>query len=94
MSELLILTTGVAWVARSLAAGDATARARRTSGSTSGAAPLDLGVGAWLLLSVISLSWAVQRGAAVTELRALVLEPAVFFLILRASLREGSRWYG
>ncbi len=31
MSELLILTTGVAWVARSLAAGDATDRARRTS---------------------------------------------------------------
>ncbi len=45
-------------------------------------------MGAWLLLSVISLSWAEQRGAAVTELRALVLEPAVFYLILRASLRE------
>ena len=89
MSELLILTTGVAWVARSLAAwGSNRQSAAHFPAALPALTPLDLGVGAWLLLSVISLSWAEQRGAAVTELRALVLEPAVFYLILRASLRE------
>ncbi len=50
--------------------------------------PLDYGVIAWLVLGAISLAWAEQRGAALTELRTLILEPRLFYLILRATVRD------
>jgi O-antigen ligase len=44
---------------------------------------LDWAVGAWLVLAVISLMWAQQRGPALTELRTLVVEPVLFYVVLR-----------
>ncbi len=44
---------------------------------------LDLAVGCLVLLALISLLWAVHRDQALTELRTLILEPAIFFLLLR-----------
>lgn len=89
MSELLILVTGAGWALRSLAVwGRSRQSAAHFPTVDRQLTPLDLGVGAWLLLGVISLAWAEQRGAAFTELRTLLLEPALFYVILRASLRD------
>lgn len=44
---------------------------------------LDLAVLMWLVLGVLSLFWAEIRSNAVTELRVLILEPALFYVIVR-----------
>lgn len=44
---------------------------------------LDLAVGCLVLLALLSLSWAQHRDHAVIELRTLIIEPAIFFLLLR-----------
>jgi len=44
---------------------------------------MDIAVGGIVLFAVISLLWAQQRDAAVTELRTLIVEPAIFYLLLR-----------
>jgi O-antigen ligase len=38
----------------------------------------------WVTLGIVSLSWATYRGFAITELRTLIIEPALFYLILRS----------
>ncbi|MEO8394329.1 MAG: O-antigen ligase family protein, partial [Chloroflexota bacterium] len=91
MSELVILITTAAWILRSLAAWGRI----RQSGAHQFAplslrshfTPLDYGVGALVVLGALSLTWAEQRGAALTEWRTLLLEPALFYLILRTSAR-------
>ena len=44
---------------------------------------LDLAIGCLVLLALLSLLWAGQREQALTELRTLIIEPAIFFLLLR-----------
>lgn len=89
MSELLIVTTGIAWGLRSLAAwGRRRQSAAHFPAARPALQPLDISVGAWLLLGVISLAWAEQRGAAFTELRTLLVEPALFYLMLRVHVRD------
>src|SRR5690606_35172835 len=44
---------------------------------------LDWGVVAWAALGILSLTWATYSDTAFTELRTLILEPALFYLILR-----------
>jgi O-antigen ligase len=91
MSELVILITGASWLLRQLATWG---RARQ---ATNSAYPgpslyerlrrlnaLDWGVLAWVVLGVISLSWATTTTTATTELRTLILEPSLLYLILRS----------
>ena len=92
MSELVILITAAAWTLRSLATWGRT----RQTGAQHFAmtslrdkfTPLDYGVGALLLLGALSITWAEQRGAAFTEWRTMLLEPALFYLILRTTARN------
>lgn len=44
---------------------------------------LDLAIGCLVLLALLSLFWAQHRDHALTELRTLIIEPAIFFLLLR-----------
>ncbi|MCY3796590.1 MAG: O-antigen ligase family protein [Chloroflexi bacterium] len=44
---------------------------------------LDLAVGCLVVLALLSLLWAQHRDHALTELRTLIIEPAMFFLLLR-----------
>jgi O-antigen ligase len=85
------LVTGAAWVLRSLAEWG---RNRQSAAHfanrslRSRLTPLDYGVGALLLLGLISVIWAEQRGAAITEWRTLLFEPALFYLILRTTAHD------
>lgn len=91
MSELVILLSGAAGLLRTLATWG---RNRQTAvhfpsvSLASQLIPLDYGVAALVLLGAVSLAWAGQRGAALTELRTLLIEPALFYLILRTSARD------
>ena len=49
---------------------------------------LDLAVGCLVVLALLSLLWAQHRDQALTELRTLILEPAIFFLLLRLASRN------
>ncbi len=58
-----------------------------------GISGLDKAVGLFVALSIVSLSWADLLGVAVTELRQMVLEPVVMYLVLRTTpLSERERW--
>ena len=46
-------------------------------------AALDLAVGCLVVLALLSLIWAEHRDQAFTELRTLILEPAIFFMLIR-----------
>lgn len=47
--------------------------------------PLDWAMLAWVVLGILSLLWARERGVATTELRVLIIEPALFYLMLRTT---------
>jgi O-antigen ligase len=92
MAELLILITSGAWVLRQL--GDW--GRRRQSANDAYPPPtlyerlrrfhaLDWGVVAWLALGIFSLAWAAYRDQAITELRTLIVEPALFYVLLRST---------
>jgi O-antigen ligase len=89
ISELLTLIAAAAWIARSLAnwgrSRQASVSQIPTQSLFSGWHKLDYAVVAWLLLAIISLTWADLRGFAVTELRTLILEPALFYAIFRTT---------
>lgn len=48
---------------------------------------LDYAVLAWLAVGVLSLSWATYRSEAITELRTLIIEPTLVYLLLRTTIR-------
>lgn len=84
MSELLMLITASAWLARTVIDW---ARAYKIGTATPLKLPalnaLDWGVIALVLIGIVSLLWTERRGVAVTELRVMILEPALFYLVLR-----------
>ncbi len=49
---------------------------------------LDYAVLAWVGLGLLSLLWTQYRSPALTELRVLFLEPAIFYIIFRVTIRE------
>ncbi len=91
MTELIILITALAAALRGLAAWG---RIRQMS--VSGFTPsvrlsaIDLGFLGWIAISLVSISWASQRAPALTELRTLIIEPALFYAVFR-SLRRDTR---
>ena len=80
LAELILLVTGCAWGLKWVVQGRSGAgdilHLRRVHA-------LDWCVAAWVVIGVISLTWAELRGPALTELRVMILEPALFYLILR-----------
>lgn len=89
MSEMVILVTAAAWFLRMLAAWG---RIRQSKNSRFPAqnpiyqvTALDFGIVAWVVLGIVSLTWTIYRGEAITELRVMIIEPALFYLIVRTS---------
>ncbi|MCC6904724.1 MAG: O-antigen ligase family protein [Anaerolineae bacterium] len=55
--------------------------------------PLDKAVGLFVIVSVVSLAWSALPGVAFTELRQMILEPLIVYLVLRAEpLTPRERW--
>lgn len=88
--EVILLITVVAWLLHQLAAWG---RSRQTAVSQfSGVSSADRLkelvwqdwlVISWVFLGGLSLMWAERRGLAMTEFRTLVVQPALFYLVLR-----------
>lgn len=86
MTELIILLAGAAWLLRGLR--DIAYRRRagmiavpfRLSRMTA----LDFALLAWVAVGLLSLTWTQYREPALTELRTLILEPVLFYVMLRS----------
>lgn len=92
MAELMILLTGLAWALRQALQW---ARRQRDTGragpfnvNLQGLNALDLLLLAWLALGVLACIRSPERAPAVTELRVLFVEPALFYLIFRREARD------
>jgi O-antigen ligase len=92
LAEILILITATAWFLQMLAQWGYN---RQTSISQyplptfahrlRNLQVLDYGVISWLVLGIVSLSWADRLPEAITELRVMIFEPALFYLVLRTT---------
>lgn len=92
MSELLLLMLAPAWALRMLVNWG---RARQSGVSqfprrsrlslAARLSALDWGVVLWVALSLVSLVWTERPAPAITELRTLVIEPVIFYAILRTA---------
>jgi O-antigen ligase len=93
IAEIMILLTGVAAFLRLFAAWG---RERQTSNSrfplptlqqfAHRLHTLDYGVIAWVILAFVSLLWAARQKEAFTELRTMIIEPAIFYIVLRSQI--------
>lgn len=95
MAELVLLLLAGAWALRQVvewARGRQVASSefpgRGFTGVLAQATWLDALVLAYLVLGGLALIWSAQRGPALTELRVLFIEPALFYLILRTTARQ------
>lgn len=91
MSEVIILMTGIAWMLRKLAELGRWRQSRVSQfTSYSRQSPqarlngLDYLVISWVILGGVSIIWAAYRAPAITELRVMIVEPAIFYLVLRS----------
>ena len=91
MAEIVTLMTLAAWAMRLLLPNDPAEQSRnRHRGPTS----LDWGMMALGFVSVLAVFVAQEKRVALRELRTVVFEPLLFYLLLRATLREEERlWW-
>ncbi len=92
LAELILLVTAAAWGLRMLVSWGSW---RQTTITHLPAIPvkafisrftiLDWAVVAWVSVGVISLTWTQYLPQAITDLRVMMVEPAVFYLIMRTS---------
>lgn len=87
MSELTLLITSGAWLLNLLMTWardrQTTTPGYRSTLNVSKLNALDLGVIAWVALGFVSLLWTQRLDFASTELRVMLVEPGLFYLILR-----------
>lgn len=87
MAEMMIIITTAAWILRHLVEWgrlrQAGVRLTPLPYALALPRPLDIGVIAWVVLGIASLAWASYRPQAFTELRVIIIEPALFYTILR-----------
>lgn len=93
MAEIILLITFAAWVLHQMMH---VAQSRPTTPPTRipltarirQLHPLDFCVLAWVGIGVLSLVWTAQRDLAITELRTLILQPSLLYLMLRTTKHE------
>ncbi len=85
LAEILTLLTFSAWLLRVFVQFGKSHRqsAPHTIFLTPRFHMLDIGLIAWVGLSLLSYSWAELKGPALTDIRVMTVEPALFYLILR-----------
>lgn len=85
VAELLMLVLFSAWLVERAVI---LAQAYRTQTAlTWRVSVLDVLMLFWTILGVVSLLWAEYRAEAITEWRTLILEPALFYLVLRTTIK-------
>ncbi len=54
--------------------------------------PLDYAMMAFVLVSILTLTWSEQRAPALRELRTMIFEPVLFYILLRLTRLERMDW--
>lgn len=84
IAEMLLLLTVMAWLLRLLSDwGRLRQTGARLNPLNLKLSGLDWAITAWVILGVTSLIWAELRPQAMTDLRVTMIEPALFYIILR-----------
>lgn len=87
IAEVILLITASAWLLRMFSDWGRTRQTvppyYRPTIRLDALSLLDFVVLLWVVLGVVSLTWAERRGIAITELRTLIVQPALFYVILR-----------
>jgi O-antigen ligase len=90
MAEVIILITTAAWALKVLVAWGRERQSEVRQFPLPGLrawirklTPLDYLMCGWVLLGIVSLLWVEHRSVAVTELRTMIVQPVLFYLILR-----------
>ncbi len=94
MAELLVLLLTAAWATRitvDWARGRTATPGHRGARNWPRLTALDLCVLAYLALGAAALIWSAQRSPALTELRVLFVEPALFYVIVRTQSSSRAR---
>jgi O-antigen ligase len=92
VAEVLVLVTMSAWVLRSIVDWAKVRHNRSSAGLKSIKLNIiDYAVIGWLLIAVVSLTWAEYADAAITDLRVMFIEPALFYLVLRSLSQRNPR---
>ena len=90
MSELLVLLTAAAWLLR--AAVDWAHTRHKHEYTAAVYWPrwniMDFSIALWLVCGFAAIFWSSQRGLALTDFRTMFLEPALFYLIFRTTIRH------
>jgi len=92
MAELLLLLTAAAWVTH----GAVTWAMQRRSNPTQilfsrwprSSQPLDVLMVAWVAIALLSLFWTSRLDLALTDLRTLILEPALLYAMIRSTANQ------
>lgn len=92
LAEVMILLTTAAWLMHlfiewGLNSQSSVSQFRRLR-SLKNVLYIDYAVLAWVALGFLALTWSARRAEAITELRVLIIEPALFYLIFRTSRLE------
>ena len=92
LAEVIILLTTLAWCSRQLLRWAQQQKGQIERPQSGARAPavssLDLLLFLWLLFGLIAFTWSRESGPALTELRVLFVEPALFYLIFRHEARD------
>ncbi|CUS02475.1 membrane protein of unknown function [Candidatus Promineifilum breve] len=89
--EIFTWVTAAAWLARS--ALDAGLPPRRWALARPRLARADVAVLAFTLIATLSLLFTERRDVALSEWRVVILEPVLFYLLLRASRPSAKEWW-
>lgn len=83
IAELLLLLTFTAWLLQRVIS---ISRNKQIHWPTHSLKSMDWLVLSYVAIGVISLSWATYRSPALTELRVFIIEPALFYWIMRTTI--------
>lgn len=88
MAELLVLVTASAWILRGFAAWGRIRQSGSRIKVKLNLHPIDWFMLAWCTLGLVAISWSADRGTALTDFRTIFLEPGLFYVMIRTTLRS------
>jgi O-antigen ligase len=95
MAELLLLITIGAWVLRGMVHVAKRYRAGRVPLPSISLSAMDYGMAAFTLSALLTLTWTTYMDPAITELRVMIVEPLLFYAMLRTKIQDQTklRWF-
>lgn len=95
MSEILILLTTAAWILRLFVQWGISRQSANSQFSSNlpsqifqSLHPVDFAAVGFVLLGTLSLLWTERRDVALTELRTMLIEPVLFYIMVRTHIRQ------